>query len=85
MVSHARQLCAAVGSEESTQKGKDNGTFSAKARKADAISVHVFEFKIRGEFAGGNKAGIHGLLDLHLLFCMGGHFYFITVDAFNFS
>ena len=54
IVAHTRQLRAAVGSRKAAQKRKYNGLVSAKIGKSYNVSVYIFKFKIRGEFAWGN-------------------------------
>ena len=59
MVTHTRQLRAAVWSHEAAQKGKQNGFAAAKAGEADGISVYVVEIKIRSMLTGGYQVWVH--------------------------
>ena len=63
MIPHARQLRAAIWSHKTAQEGKYNRFASAKTGKTDAISVYVFEFKVGGEFAGGDDVSVHSSND----------------------
>lgn len=55
LVAQTRQLRAAVRSHKAAQKSKQDDLLTAEACKADAISVNIFEFKIRRKRAGENK------------------------------
>ena len=46
ILTQARQLRAAIGSQEATQKGKDQG-LTAKIGQADKLSLCIAEFKLR--------------------------------------
>ena len=59
VITHARQLRAAMRSHKAAQKSKQNGFASAKAGKTDGISIYIVEFKIRGKFTGGYQEWFH--------------------------
>jgi len=55
----ARQLRAAVRSQESAQECQHNGFVPAKTRETNMITTHVVQFKIRREFTRCDEAGVH--------------------------
>lgn len=59
LIAHARQLRAAIRSQESAQERKQDGFFSAKTCQAHTIAIGIFKLEIGREFAGGNQARVH--------------------------
>jgi hypothetical protein len=60
VITHARQLRAAMRSQKAAQKRKQHGFTSAKAGKADGISIYIIEFKSGASSPGAIKNGFIG-------------------------